>query len=444
MTDFCCVSFLNPTLSANVSSITEINLPEPPTAPATIFPVVAENQVYCKLSNLGGAKAYKELYLKPDGLCHEEIFRCTFPSLFIYAGTNCTGVNVTYPMSYSMSLQVHPFTSNFRLQLVNITGTKGKVGYTFQTPQTLLAMGTGEPSEVLAAILLAFLVTIEIGLFSYFAYRYYKLRKVSGLILVIAHFFWLIFLGVYISYLYTLFQGRTDLTNSLASWQFFFAVGNFTTALYTANFIAIFWNFGKLQTILLYGGVFLTHIGLMGSYYIVGSIYYDVNVKSSYDRALEIWGNQVYNAWTLILFIWDTVPICVILARAAFGIEGGWIKKIIGALKRDMVAAGMFCLQFPIAIGFLVNEVVRSSTYLLGNDRNYQASRVYSVLFVVLHCLLNTIIIYRVAMKVQTSQISTSNKGATNSAKKTTSGVTQSQGAASSTGRSTKGTETEN
>ena len=433
MTDYCCVSFLDPSSRLNISSVTEVNLPAPPAISDSVFPSFVENQQYCKLTNMGGFFGYKEFYMKPDGRCYDGYFRCTNSSLQIYQTINCNGMTLGYPISTAVSIQTHPYVNSFQLSLVNINGAKARIGYTTISPQIDLALGNGEPAEVIASISFAFVMLMELGLFCYFSFRYYKLRKFSGLVLAVAHFFWMLFLCIYVAYTYKTFAGRNDLNPVLASWSFFFGLANLVTALYTANFIAVFWNFDKLRSILLYSGVCVVNIGLMGSYYLMASIYLQPFVYTDYDKALEIWSSSVYNAWVLILFMWDTVPICVILGRAAFGVEGSWSTKVIASLKRDLISALMFCFQFPIAIAFLINEVVRNSTPLLGNDRNFQATRVFSVLFVTLHCLLNTVIIYRVAMRIQTSQISSSNKAATNSSKKPTSQPTTAQTAPTAT-----------
>ena len=272
------------------------------------------------------------------------------------------------------------------------------------------------------------------------------MRKISGLILAIAHLFWLIFLCCIIAYNYKVFKGRGDLNPVQSAWGYFFGFANLATALYTANFITIFWNLDKSRSAMLYGAVVVVQFAFMGAYYLYPSFELNPGVFSEYDKALITWGNQVYNAWTVILFAWDIIPVSVIMSRATYGIEGDWLAKSIGALKLDFPSSIMLLSQFPIAAAYLINEIVRTSSSAMGNDRNYQSSRAFSIMFVVMHCLLNTVIIYRVAQTVQTSQISSNNKlGATGgknitNTKQTTSGIITKQ----ATGMSYKHTETEN
>ena len=439
MDDYCCFSNLYPHLLINISAATEKYVDIPYVNSTDIFPKASNGATYCKLTGLASIFAFPELYIRADGNCQEQVFRChPNNTIAIHPGGNCGGPPNRYNLNHNAAVQFfHPYVGVPFGRMVNVTGAMGKIGYTQFSPATLLTLSNQEPAEVLATIIYAVLLTMETCLLVYFTYRYFKLRKFSGLLLVIAHFFWLLFICIIMAYNYTAFGNRQDLNNTLTSWGFFYGLANLATAMYTANFIIIFWNYSKIGGFLMYAAVAVVHFGLMGAYYLFASLYLVSGVVSDYDRALEVWSNQVYQAWTLCLFLWDIIPICVILARASPNAEANFFSKIISSLKTDIPSGIMFFLQFPIAIGYLINEIVRTGTNLLGNDRNYQAARSYAILFVILHCLLNTIIIYRVAKKVQTSQISSSSKGGASSGKQTS---TQ----ASTTGKSTKGTETEN
>ena len=409
MTDICCISVLTPYDFAKISSFAQVNVDVLPNNTESLFPSFMNGQNYCKFSNLGGKHAYTELYIKPDNECHESRFRCFSDGTFaVYLSSGCTGAASTFTIqNYTLSYN-HAQTNVFQGQMVTISGAVSKVGYTQMIPGSMLTLSNREPAEILATIIYAILLVIELGLFCYFAFRYYMLKKFGGLLLAVAHFFWLTFICLIMAYNYKEFvgpEGASLLNQILSAWGAFFGLANLATAFCTANFIVIFWNFAKYKTFLVYASVVVVHISFMGGYYLYAMLASDPTGTAAYTRDISIWTLQIFNVWAMLLFIWDIVPICIIVTRATAHLEGSLVSRVTEAMRLDLTSSVLFLLQFPNAIAYLCNEVIRTSTSLLGNDRNYQASRSFSLLFVVLHGLLNTVIIYRVAKIVRTSQI---------------------------------------
>ena len=83
------------------------------------------------------------------------------------------------------------------------------------------------------------------------------------------------------------------------------------------------------------------------------------------------------------------------------GMEASWITKIVTYGKIDLVATILFLSQGLFVIGYFVNENILAYTSLLGNDHNHQASASFSIWFIAMHSVFNTIVVYRIARNIK-------------------------------------------
>ena len=396
MNGMCCTSILTPkSLSKGVTSVALVDTDTLPSNPQILFPKFMNGQSYCRLENLGSIFAYRELYIKTDGDCQDRVFRCFGNNtLRIYPALNCKGTPNIFVLNSTTSLQSHQYTSTFQASMVTVTASAGKIGYTEVVPSNLMVMSNLEPAEVIASIIYITLLVIEVAMVLYYCYRYYVTQRNSLLILIASHLSWLIFICLIMGYYYSQFSNARDQNRVMAAWGIFFGLGNLLTAIYSANFMSTIWGWNEDRASQVYAGVTITHFSLMGGYYLFGTMSSAGN--TSWDSSLNTWNTSVYAAWTLLLFSWDMIPILAIIIRYSPSVKANWLKEAKLSFQRDLITAAIFFSQLLVAVFYLTVELLRGSSFW-GNDRNMQASRSFSVCFVLLHCLLNTLIVNRVS-----------------------------------------------
>ena len=408
MDGLCCTSILTPEKFGGITSVTTLDAPTLPANQAT-FPTVMANAQFCVLSNFMG---YPELYVGTSGACIEGVLTCsTSGALSIYPEPGCMGTAQTYPLTATPSGHTDSsINSTFTGEFRRISSAPAKkIGWTEQMPSTLLVIDNSTVMGGFATACYVIIAAFEAGMLVYFSYRLFKIRTLGGLFLVICHFFWVLYIALIINYNYRAFANKTELLNSLAAWAFFYGLATLMTAICTTNFIVVFWRLDKLKIILLYAAVFSVHFGLTGDRYLYGWLY-RADAPTPFDDALTIWGSQVSFVWIVFLIVYDLIPICIVVARASLLNPGSFWQKLKTAMEIDLVAAVMFYFQFFIVIGYSLNEYFRQQTPIMGDDKNYMASKSFSIILMVTHSLLNTIIIFRIARSIQDGKFGPSSK----------------------------------
>ena len=377
MTDICCISILTPKLYSDISSVALIDVETVPTDSSTLFPKFMNGQQYCKLANLGSVFAYRELYIKADEECYDVVFKCyQNNTLRIYPAQGCKGTPTTFDLSSTPQTFSHQYTSSFQGSAIVISQANARVGYTQIVPAMKMTLSNKELAEILAAIIYPLLILAEALTVGYYSYRYYKFKKSSVLILISSHVSWLVFICILISYNYIEFLNESDMVSNFSAWSIFYALGNLFTAMFTANHIASIWGLSAKKKYLLYTLVLVINLAFMGGYFLRGIIYPNDGIMD--------WASVGYPIWTILLFIFDLVPIVATIIQFTPGANADWVKEAKQAFVRDIPTTVIFSTQFAIALGFITNEIARN-TGGWGNDRNYQASRAFSAFCVLFH-----------------------------------------------------------
>ena len=390
---------MTPDAFGGITSVTTMDAPSLP-ADQSKFPTSMKNAQFCVLKDTLG---YPELYVGTSGACIEGILSCSASGILkIHSLAGCTGPAQTYSLTATPSSNADPtLNTTFVAEFRQITATPAKsITWTELMPAALLVLENRTAFEIAATICYIIISILEVGLLGYFSYRYFKMRTFGGLLLMICHLFYVIYIGLVMNYNYQKFSSKTQLLDSLTSWGFFYALATLMTAVCTTNFIVIFWRLSKEWTYGLYLATFVVHFGLTGDRYLYAGLYRTA-LPTKFDEAITYWSSKVSFIWIIVLIIYDLVPICIVVARASIANPGTAWQKFKTAMEIDFIAAIMFYTQFLVVIGYSVNEYIRQSTPILLNDRSYLASKAFSICLLVVHSLLNTVIIFRIARSVQ-------------------------------------------
>ena len=128
----CCLKIPNPSQVGDISSATQFDAQNISGNVVNYFPSVLNGANYCRFTNLGNYFAYNEMYIKPDGLCHEDLFKCYSNNTFaIYSDVDCTGDVNRSVITATSSSYFNFATDYFDAQMVTFRGAGGLIGHTY-------------------------------------------------------------------------------------------------------------------------------------------------------------------------------------------------------------------------------------------------------------------------------------------------------------------------
>ena len=403
MSDGCCTSLQPPEDVWNIESATTADFDTLP-ADQSKFPKEMNGNVYCVLS---GALNYTELYVGTAGFCIENSLKCTRSGILeIYPEANCSGIPLSITLNSSPSLQRDVQLGSFTAQLRRINSANVVFGWTEYIDLKVTTIVNFTPLEIFATFCYVVIYILELGLLFYFGFRFIRTRTKSLLLHIATHFLWLVFVSANIHYTYHRWGEYQPYARSLIVRSFFYALANAMTAISTTYFIVVFWKFSRKRTTVLCTTVALIHIGLLGGRYLYAAGFpMDLSADSDFrfQNFIVYWTNKISYLWVIFLFIYDLLPIVYLAGSsiAYMGHEFTTTQKLITYLKIDKISTALFCSQILIIAGYFVNEHIRANTSLLGNDHNHQASASFSIWFIAIHSVFNTIVMFRIARNIK-------------------------------------------
>ncbi|KAJ3259707.1 hypothetical protein HK103_001968 [Boothiomyces macroporosus] len=339
------------------------------------FPVAADGASYCHLQKQdnGSLYGYSDIWYIADSSCIESRYSCLSSGEFrYYSQGGCAGT--------SKSVQLSSKTAKFNFadmggitgEMVTISGGSEVYTWTAYIPSAELVFKYQVPMELVSLICYIFGVMISLVVFVYFIFKYIRTRSSYMTIVVISQLLWVIWISLDFGYLNIAFP--VDPMNWPQRYAqvkaCIFNLAALTTVLNTANFIIGFRTITGLGAkIVIYSAIVILHIVLAGGYYF-DYWYLTTGEGSFWQRWI-----QLLPFWTLLMFIFNTVPAFSIAVPLVKNSEYLQKMSTFTAITKLLVVDKKFCglvfLQLVNIVSIISFYYIQQFTQIPGSDRNF-------------------------------------------------------------------------
>ncbi|KAJ3313793.1 hypothetical protein HDV04_001597 [Boothiomyces sp. JEL0838] len=350
------------------------------------FPVAANGANYCHVKALNNGSLYglSDIWYFADSTCIDDHFSCKPNGEFhYYPNSQCTGT--------SSSIQLNTKEANFNFQTM---GGSEKYTWTTYVPSVMLIFKYQVPMEIAAAVCYLTAFGISLAVLAYSINKYLKTRSMYLTVVVISQTLWVIWIAMDFAYLNIAFPvTAANLDEKYAEIEAcIFNMASLTTVLNTANFIVGFRNItSPVFKYGIYGFIMVMHIALAGGNYFT---YWYLTMGEG-----TIWQSwhQILPLWTLVMFIFNTVPSFTIAIPLVKNSE--YLRNMSTAtairklLVTDLIFSGLVFLQLLNTICVIVFYYIQQFTQVLGSDRNYYSMNGVFALNYSVHAVINSMFI---------------------------------------------------
>ncbi|KAJ3273967.1 hypothetical protein HDV01_003637 [Terramyces sp. JEL0728] len=412
MTQGCCLSNIDTAFFSGYSSLAQREA----FTTKSNFPIAADGALYCHLQKNDSASlyGYSDIWYLADSSCVEERYSCKANGEFhYYLQPGCAGTSKTIQLANKLAPFKFDDMGNINGELIKISGGTETYTWTAYIPSAELVFKYQVPMELASLICYIFGVMISLTVFIYFIFKYIKTRSSYMTIVVISQILWVTWIGLDFGYLNISFPvGSMNYAQRYAELKAcIFNLAALATVLNTANFIIGFRTISSIAAkAAIYGTIVALHIILAGGYYF--DYWYLTTGEGSF------WQNwiQLLPGWTLLMFIFNTVPAFSIAVPLVKNSE--YLSKMttFTAIKKLLIVDKKFCglvlLQVVNTISIVTFYSIQQFTQIPGSDRNFLSMYGIFAFIYALHAGTNCLFIEHIrnVLKIRSNGYSNSTK----------------------------------
>jgi hypothetical protein len=382
----CCVDSLDLAISDGYESGVMAEAVDP-TSILSFASSKANGGLYCHLhaqatTDLFG---YRDVYVLNDGSCNESIRFHSNLTMELYSEKDCSGtITLSECAPISRQLQV-PLHGNITVRSVVFDKGTVETGWIMPLPTALLVPAFRYGWEFIA--LIGFVVsTVCFTYCVYYAFLKYKKNQTwTTRWMILSNVLLLLWISLRIAYVYTVFPDFDSVRATSRAEKTTLNIATLTVAFYTSSFLS---GVTKLQWIWKIG---MNALIVFCHFLFAGQVYLSIFMETDLGSFMDAWSYYVFY-WFLFLFVFDLVPILVIVWRIT---EGYNQRATLLWTNGRYVVIGLL-LQIVNTLTYYVLVYVKDYTSILGSDYIYIAFACLRATILAIHSLLNTFLIEQV------------------------------------------------
>jgi hypothetical protein len=376
---------------------------------STLLPYKTSSERYCQMFSIDNSTfgGYDFLYLLGNGKCNEGYYICNADgTLELYEEINCTGdyiaVQLTDQMQEHNSTYLNVNATLFAAKWDTLESGSGVVEWTTFQPATDFIPNHKWAMEVIALILYIIAVASTIISVIYWIYKYHHRSISNNFMFILVPFLDLIYEILRIYYAYTIFDNYVTFYSFKMSKNFAFGISTLASVCNSSIFIGKILHLEKRQLIGVLIFVVLVHVWLVGGLYAddIASLHYFYMERDNYLDNFDInvfeWTKSwslYFSWWVIFMFIWNLVPIILIVQKLTQKIIGSISFKLNALQQADKWFIPLSGCQLFLISLYLVCGFLQTQTLSLRNDRNYLAIDGFQLFCISMTCLLNNVLL---------------------------------------------------